>query len=127
MAIAQKNRRRIVVAGRTFFWGVYQDVERFGVMTLAVVAADKRFIVQYVVDQPGDKRYLHVMGPEFPGLPLKHRQCFVLCPILISAPAVTPSEVRRLIEWSLHAKRDVVAVSPDAVQKEWTRERAKRT
>jgi len=111
MAIARKNRRPIEVLGREFLWWVYEDLEEAGAMTLAVASADKDFPVRYALQQPDESRYLTVLGREFPGLPEKRPSwARVRCPALTSGKAVTPSDVRRLIEWCLHSTRDVTQV-----------------
>jgi hypothetical protein len=52
-----------------------------------------------------------VQGREFPGLPEKRPSWSrVRAPQFTSADAVTPSDVRRLIEWSLYTKRELVPV-----------------
>lgn len=118
MAIARKLRRPIDVGGREFLWWVYEDLEEFaGSLVLAVASADKRFLVRYVLHQPDDSRVLTIQGREFPGLPAKRTGWVsVLCPAFTSGDAVKPSDVRRLIEWSLHSDRPLTEVH-------WTGER----
>lgn len=80
-------------------------------MTLAVVSADKSFFVRYAIHQPTESRYLTVLGREFPGLPEKRRSWSrVRSPQFTSGDTVTPSDVRRLIEWSLDVKQELVQV-----------------
>lgn len=121
MGIARKNRRRIVVGDREFLWWVYQDWEEWpGRVLLAVASADKHFIVHYAIEQQGEHRYLLVMGKEFPGLSSERASwAYVRCPVLTRGRAVGPADVRQLIEWSLHTKRDLIKVAYDVVCKAW--------
>ena len=80
-------------------------------MTLGVASSDKRFLIRYAIHQPEDSRYLTVLGEEFPGLPGKRSSWTrVRCPAFSAGEAVTPSDVRRAIEWCLHSRRDLVRV-----------------
>jgi hypothetical protein len=110
MAIARKNRRPISVRGREFLWWVYEDLENLGAMTLAVASADKAFLVRYEIAQTDETRHLTVLGQEFPGLPARRSWRRVRCPAFVAGDSVTPSHVRQLIDWCLHAKRDLVQV-----------------
>ena len=111
MAIARKYRRPITVRAREFLWWVYEDLEEAGAMTLAVASADKRFLIRYAIHQPDDSRYLTVLGEEFPGLPCERESWTRLrCPAFSTGDGVTPSAVRQVIEWCLHAQRDLVHV-----------------
>jgi hypothetical protein len=113
MAIARKNRRPIEVHDREFLWWVYEDDEAAAAMTLAVASADKNFLVRYQLHQSDDARYLTVLGREFPGLPdSRESWTRVRCPMFASGEAVTPSDVRQLIEWCLHTPRTLVRVDP---------------
>jgi hypothetical protein len=111
MAIARKNGRPIHVDGREFLWWVYEDVEEAAAMTLAVASADKAFLVRYQLHQPDESRQLSVLGREFPGLPdAREAWARVRCPTFASGEAVTPSDVRALIDWCLHTERELVRV-----------------
>jgi hypothetical protein len=111
MAIARKNRRPIKAEGRDYLWSVYEDLEEGAAMTLVVASVDKAFLVRYPIHQPDDTRHLTVIGREFPGLPDRRPSwARVRCPPLTSGEAVKPSDVRKLIEWCLHTKRDLIQV-----------------
>jgi hypothetical protein len=111
MAIARKYRRPINVRGRQFLWWVYEDLEECGALTLAIASEDKDFLVRYPISQPAENRYLTVLGREFPGLPNKRPSWErVRCPAFVSGEVVKPSDVRRTIEWCLHAERVLIRV-----------------
>jgi hypothetical protein len=112
MAISKKHRRRLAVSGRSFLWWVYQDMEACGAMVLKVASEDKRMLVEYELDQVEDSRYLRVLGPEFPGLrysdPALSR---IRCPRFHANAAVTPGDVRRMVEWCLDSEKAVKLVN----------------
>ena len=110
MAVKTKGRRKIVVADRPFVWYVGDDRDSNDHI-LHVVSHDKAFSVNYHLEQPEQIRHLAVVGREFPGLADAGR-CWkrVLCPRFEEGGAVTPSGVRRLIEWCLTAERELVEV-----------------
>lgn len=122
MAVSGKRRRKLVVGGRAYLWWVRDaDPEYNGPSTTAlmVVSADGRFGVRFFIGQPPDRRFLIVLGPELEGLPDAGGPWVrVRCPEWSSGPDVTPSAVRRLIEWCMSPERELVRVNylgyPDA-------------
>lgn len=110
MAISTKRRRKIEVNGRSFVWWVAPDDDSPDVL-LRVCSSDKHFLVHYALGQQDARRHLAVLGPEFPPL-----QDAGGCWIRVRTPAwgdaiVTPSLVRRIIEWGLDPAKEVVRVS----------------
>ena len=104
-----RTRRQIEIDGRSFFWWLYEEWDEPGPVILAVSSADKRFLLRYQINQPDSGRYLTVMGREFAGLPQRPSGWTrVRCPALITRLAVKPSDVRRLIEWCLRPKAQLV-------------------
>jgi hypothetical protein len=115
-AISRNTRRRIRVDGRDYHWWIYEEWEDRGPVTLAVASADKRFLVRYAINQPDNHRYLTFMGRELGGLPEGQNGGWtkVRCPALTMRDAVGPSDVRRLIEWCLRPKADLVQLDWEA-------------
>lgn len=112
MGILKKNRRRIVVGERLFLWwvGEIQPEDWIG-SALTVASDDKRFLVRYYLGQKIDRRFLVVLGVEFPGLPDAGGSWIrVLCPQWESGPGVRPGNVRRLIDWCLFHDRPLIEV-----------------
>jgi hypothetical protein len=111
MTAVPRNARRIEIEGREFLWWLYEEWEEPGPVTLAVSSADKRLLVRYQINQPDDGRYLSVVGREFAGLPERWSGWTrVKCPVLVRRDAVKPRDVRRLIEWCLHPKSELIQV-----------------
>ena len=111
MSIATKNRRKLNIGGREFIWFVKDDSDS-AYMLLHVVSQDKKFFVNYHLRQPSNKRYLIVLGKEFPGL-AHAGGCWlrVLCPEWETDSIITPASVRRLIEWCLSEQRELITVN----------------
>jgi len=114
MALDRKSRRQIDIEGREYFWWVYEEWEDSGPVTLAVSSADRRFLVRYPIHQSDNGRYLTVVGREFAGLP-KRRSGWtrVRCPALTTGDIVKPSDVRRLIQWCLRPKSELIQIDWD--------------
>lgn len=111
MSIATKNRRKLKVAEREFVWYIRDDPDSAD-MVLHVASQDKRFIVTYHLAQPSSTCHLTVIGREFPGLADAGGVWIrVLCPEWEKDSVVTPAGVRRLIEWCLSEKRELVRVN----------------
>lgn len=110
MAVKTRGRRNIIVGERQFAWYVGDDRDSAD-HVLHVVSHDKAFNVNYHLDQPEPTRHLAIVGREFPGL-ADAGGCWkrVLSPRFEEGGAVTPSGVRRLIEWCLTAERELVEV-----------------
>jgi hypothetical protein len=106
--------KRIAIDGRDFLWSVYEEWEEAGPVTLAVSSTDRRFLVRYQIHQPDGDRYITVLGREFGGLPERRNSLIrVRCPILTSGEAIRPSDVRRLVQWCLRPKAELVQVDWD--------------
>jgi hypothetical protein len=101
----------LIINGREFIWYVKDDPDSAD-MVLHVAAQDKIFMVNYHLAQPVNTRYLIVLGKEFPGLP-DAGGCWirVLCPEWETDSIVTPASVRRLIEWCLSEKCELIRVN----------------
>lgn len=110
MGIATKNRRKIKIGGRDFVWYVSDDYDSAD-MVLRVASLDKNFIVNYHLAQPDDTRHLIVLGKEFNGL-LRSTYNWkrVICPKWEEDSVITPKSVRRLIEWCLVEKSELIEV-----------------
>lgn len=112
MAVSTKGKRKVTVKGRQYLWyvedagGEVVPEEGFVEHTtsariLHIISANKRFIVRYLIPQPGQpSARLYVDGPEFPRQPGAR---------LVEVPRwhhdskryPTADFVRRLIGWSL--------------------------
>jgi hypothetical protein len=111
MAIRKKHRRKLTLNNRQFVWYVSDDYDSAD-MVLHVVSEDKKFIVNYHLEQPDSHRFLIVLGKEFPGFSdAGGRWIRVKCPKWEVDSIVTPSAVRHLIEWCLFEERELVRVN----------------
>lgn len=111
MSIATKNRRKLNISGREFIWYVKDDPDSAD-MVLHVASQDKKLIVNYHLAQPTNTRYLIVLGKEFSGLPdAGGCRIRVLCPEWETNSIITPASVRRLIEWCLSEKCELIRVN----------------
>jgi hypothetical protein len=103
VAIAGKYRRKLVADDRRFIWFVRED-EDSSYMVLHVASEDKRFLIQYYLEQPDETRHLIVLGPEFvggvPKNPWGGSWRRFLCPKWEDAGGrISPRGVRSLIDW----------------------------
>ena len=108
MAVTHKNRRKIDVNRRQFFWSLHDE----DVNQLHIVSDDKRLNLRYGWQHsvPPGERYVDVLGPGFNGLPPDlHGWVRVKAPDWPDATyAGSPSFVRKVILWALEAKRQVI-------------------
>lgn len=112
MGARKKGRQKLDVEGRKFLWYVKQD-DNSAAYVLHVLSDDKRFIVQYELNQPASFRYLTVLGKEFgrvSGTGNFWRR--FQCPAWENNGAITSSSARRLIDWSQQS--DVRTVEVDS-------------
>jgi hypothetical protein len=109
MGVRKTNRRKLVIDDRLFVWYAAEDSDGPGLI-LHVISDDKRFIVRYHVAQSGTS-FLIVLGPEFGGV-TNTGGCWrrFECPKWEDGDAITPSCVRRLIDWCLLPNKEVVEV-----------------
>ncbi len=119
MAVSKKNRRKIVVTERTYYWYIKEDwddcpsdVDYKNMNALNILSEDKKFIVRYHLGfQSDEKRHITIIGNEFNGV--EDSGCWrrVCCKDwLAGGLAVTPKMVRAIIEWSLDDKSEVSEV-----------------
>jgi hypothetical protein len=103
MGTSKKKRSKLNIEGRLFLWYVKQDDDSDSYI-LHVISDDKRFVVHYYLQQPEHHRYLIVLGKEF-GRVSGTGDCWrrFRCPTWENNGAITPSSVKRLIEWSQHS------------------------
>jgi len=111
MGVRKRKRSDITVRGRLFLWWAGKDEEE-AYFALTVISEDKRFHVRYHLNLPDpDRRYIIVIGKEFPGLPEAGGHWIrVRCPRWDISEPITPRFVRRLIEWCLFANRQLERV-----------------
>ena len=110
MAITTKRRRKIQVNGRQFVWWVAPDDDSSDLL-VHICSTDKRFLVHQALGQTGWRRFLVVIGSEFPPL-----QDAGGCWIRVRTPPwqdeiATPGLVREIIEWGLNPSKTVVRVN----------------
>jgi hypothetical protein len=111
MGVRKKKRRKITVNKRQFIWWVSEDSDSPDVI-LRILSDDKKFIVNYHLDQPEEQRFLIVLGKEFPGLAnAGHTWKRVRCPRWESDSGVTPAAVRQVIKWCLYEDRPLVQLN----------------
>jgi hypothetical protein len=110
MAVRTKSRRKITVDQRPFVWHIAQDDDSAD-MVLHVISADKKFIVNYHLNQPEQTRFLIILGSEFPGLP-DAGGCWlrILSPEWEQNSIISPGSVHRLIDWCLNQERELIRV-----------------
>lgn len=110
MAVSTKRKRKIQVGERGFVWWIAPDDDSDDLL-LHICSADSRFRVHYVLGQPDDRRYLVVIGPEFP--PLRDtvgNWIHLGTPVWVDA-IVTPGLVRQIIEWCLESSKEIIRVN----------------
>jgi hypothetical protein len=103
MGTNKKQRHKLTVADRLYLWYVKQDEDSDSYI-LHVISNDKRFIVHYHLQQQQSYRYIIVLGKEFErvaGTGNGWRR--FRCPAWENDKAITPSAVKKLIEWSQQA------------------------
>jgi hypothetical protein len=110
MAVRTKGRRKIMVNQRQFVWYIADDYDSND-NVLHVVSEDKKFIVNYHLGQPEQKRFIATFGSEFPGLP-DAGGCWirVLCPEWEQNSVITPGSIHRLVDWCLNQERELIRV-----------------
>jgi hypothetical protein len=104
--ISKKHKRRIIINERIFLWWVAEDDDSpFVPFSLAahVVSEDGKFFVRYHRRQPDEFRHVTVLGEEFAVAGCGGRWRRFRCPRFGTEAAITPRDVRALIEWSLDA------------------------
>lgn len=109
MGVAQKNKRKIQVNCRQFFWRVIDQLPGYA---LQVISADKHFLVQYPLGTYHPFCLLEVIGKDFPGL-LNAGHCVIRihCPQFdTTSMLVTPETVRRLIDWCYLPTKELILV-----------------
>jgi hypothetical protein len=114
MAVSKKGRRKIIVDGRRYVWWVCDMDPEYNSSTtaLTIVSADGRFAVRFFLGQSPERRFLIVLGREFPGLPDAGGAWIrVRCPEWQAEFDVKPSDIRRLIEWCMSPDRELVRVN----------------
>ncbi|NOJ54927.1 MULTISPECIES: hypothetical protein [Myxococcus] len=94
--------------GRLFIWWV--DAADGPEKVLHVIADDKRFHVQYPLEQPAEEGVLAVHGREFPGLPDAGSGWIRVRVPTWDSTAVGPGFVRRLIDWALTPDKPLLRV-----------------
>lgn len=112
MAVRNKGRRKLMINNRQFVWWVGESNECGWVGdVLTVTSHDRRFFVRFYLGQQPEQRFLVVEGREFAGLPDAGGSWLrVRCPEWSAGASVKPSDVRRLIEWSLTPDQQRVRV-----------------
>ena len=98
MAVSTKGRRKITVGGRPYVWFVSDNDEAWWVLT--VISSDKKFLAKYALHQNEGEEYAVILGKQFAGAETGGSWRRFLCP-RFATEAVTPGDVRRLIEWCL--------------------------
>jgi hypothetical protein len=100
MGTSKKKRNKLNIADRLYLWYVKQDDDSDSYI-LHVVSDDKRFIIHYHLQQQESDRHLIVLGKEF-GRVAGTGNCWrrFRCPAWENEGAITPSSVKKLIEWS---------------------------
>ena len=100
MTISRKHRRAITVRGHEYIWYVKPDDANLDQPTLTVVSSDRRFFIRYVVLQNDELRHVTVLGREFRAATCGGTWRRFRCPTFGDGSAVTPRDVRSLIEWA---------------------------
>jgi hypothetical protein len=100
MGVSTKSRRKLIVDGRSYVWYVKEDDDSPDYV-LHVLSDDKQFIVQFHLGQHNETCHLTVIGSDFKrviGTGSSWRR--FRCPEWRSDnSAITPKNVRSLIEW----------------------------
>jgi hypothetical protein len=71
MSVAKKNRRKITIGDRCFFWNVKNNLDWIAQgcpLVLSIISENKHFNVQYGINQDELHRHLTSLGQEFPKL-----------------------------------------------------------
>ena len=117
MGIAGKNRRKIIVNKRTYYWYVTEDVDSFpsvllsNLYALNIISEDKRFIVRYHLGQENENtRHLTVIGEEFAGHRYHGSWRRFQCPGWGGENHITPKDVRAVIDWCHEDNKEIVEV-----------------
>jgi hypothetical protein len=119
MGVATKNRRKIDVDGRCYLWYVADDHHDFPLtvgegellLALNILSDDKRFVARFHLGQgKAAGRHITIIGREFVGVDSSGTWRRFLCPNWCVQRAITPVDVRAIIEWcnDTHAKRFMV-------------------
>ncbi|GAA5123930.1 hypothetical protein JIN84_11995 [Luteolibacter yonseiensis] len=108
MGVSKKNRRKIIVEQREFYWYVCEDVDDFpeaatgDLRVVNILSEDKTFIVRYHIGQSvPELRHVTIIGHEFGGGMEPGSWRRFLCPDWCPGLIVNPAVVRRIIEWCL--------------------------
>ena len=117
MGVSRKNKRKIVINDRIFYWCVKNDNEDDNRLYLVIISDDKKFLISYMLGQKDSQRifspknpYIIVKGVEFKGLEnLGHIWERFLVPEW-NDEIVTPSLVAKIIVWSLKPEK-VISVN----------------
>ena len=112
MAVAKKNKRKILVDEGTYYWYVRDDdldhMEVGTTKSLTIVSEDKRFLVTYPLDQHGEHNFIVVVGQRFGGTgDFGGTWQRVVCPRWDFGGAVTPALVRQIVLWALTDKENI--------------------
>jgi hypothetical protein len=100
MGVATKSRRKSIVDGRSYVWYVKENDDSPDYV-LHVLSDDKQFIVHFHLGQHDETRHLIVIGSDFKRVNGRNG-CWrrFRCPEWSSENgAITPKNVRSLIEW----------------------------
>jgi hypothetical protein len=111
MGIATKGKHKIMVRERSYLWWVADEYDEPG-QSLTVVSCDKHFYVKYKLAQPRPERaFVVVVGRDFAGVPeAGGRWVRIRTPQWEHVSSITPSFVRRLIDWSMDTGKVVERV-----------------
>ncbi len=105
MAISSKGKRKITVGGRIYFWFVSEYKADWPPGVLTVMSPDKEFHAQFPLSfmestLPDEKVYIVIIGQLFAGAETGGVWKRFTCP-RFAGGTVTPTNVRRVIEWCL--------------------------
>jgi len=116
MGIALKNKRKINFLEKKFFWWVKPEFDgNGGMLEISIATDDKRFLVKYfAVQKQQGKRYLIVIGSEFPGLKKKTGNCErFACPDFIpmwNNQGIGPKNIKSILEWCYDLNKVLIPV-----------------
>ena len=113
MAISKKGKRKLVRYDRIFYWYMKETddwMHAYSGPQLHVVSDDRKFLVSYQPGQQNENPFLIIKGREYEGLPDIGGPW-----VRVKVPhwedkAITPGFVRRLIDWCLEEKDEIVLV-----------------
>lgn len=127
MGVSRKNKRKIIINNRVFYWCVKNDNEDDDRLYLVIISDDKKFLISYMLGQKDSwhafspkNPYIIVKGIEFKGLNnLGHTWERFLVPEW-NDEIITPSLVAEIIAWSLkpekvtpvNYKGDIISIRP---------------